>query len=384
MTYTPKLNKLFKSFNTDQTNNIANTAQQYIDFYHVPSGKSVKFKAMVTAFSDQYTSNWNAEDVYGRMDPISTFQKTGRVINFSFDVVAGNDFEAEVNLARVEALIQMLYPVYSGNTMKNSPMMEIRFGNLIQNTMDGTGLLGYLGGIDYSPNIDIGSYISVGADDISSQYHKVANLSCQFTVLHEHKLGWANKKPINSKFPYGTGQYYDDQPKEATREQTAAAGPPPSPNGENGELPNPPPAISPLASKIIETKETETKGLSATAMTEVNGSGNQNAIPALKAIKVNKKKKKFESVTAPFGTDPGRNAAAASVLVDQASLSDNPSASELAGSQPMATPGAGNVRSGRAIKADFIPADPDGWHGEINLTERRKRIMRENKKYSRR
>ena len=99
---------------------------------------------------------------------------------------------------------------------------------------------------------------------------------------------------------------------------------------------------------------------------------------------MNKKKKKFESVTAPFGTDPGRNAAAASVLVDQASLSDNPSASELAGSQPMATPGAGNVRSGRAIKADFIPADPDGWHGEINLTERRKRIMRENKKYSRR
>jgi hypothetical protein len=373
MAYTPNLNKLFKSFNTDQTNNIANTAQQYIDFYHVPSGKSVKFKAMVTAFSDQYTSNWNAEDVYGRMDPISTFQKTGRVINFSFDVVAGNDFEAEVNLARVEALIQMLYPVYSGNTMKNSPMMEIRFGNLIQNTMDGTGLLGYLGGIDYSPNIDIGSYISVGADDISSQYHKVANLSCQFTVLHEHKLGWANKKPINSKFPYGTGQYYDEEPKEVTSESANAAG---APTPASGDL------NIPSEPGVRDVKEGDPFRPALVEPGKRKGEGDATAKPALKPIKIKKKNKGQKVDFNDFGTDPGRNAKTGAITVDQSSLPENPNAKDLAGQQPMRAPGS-DQPTGRAIKADFIPADPDGWHGEINLTERRKRMIRENKKYSR-
>ena len=232
MAYTPKLNNLFKSFvigGGDQTDNIANQGQQWIDFYHVPTGKSVKFKAMITAFSDQYTSNWNAEDVYGRMDPIATFQKTGRVINFSFDVVASSEANAATNLRRIESLIQMLYPVYSGNTMKNSPMMEIKFTNLIQNSTDETGLLGFLGGIDYAPNFDVGTYSYFqGGGKGMGLFPKVASLNCQFTVLHEHKLGWANKNPINSNFPYGTPQYYDEEPKEVKKQQANAAGGPTS------------------------------------------------------------------------------------------------------------------------------------------------------------
>lgn len=227
MAYTPKLNNMFRSFGSDQTNNIANDGLQFIDFYHVPTGYSTKFKAMITDFSDQYTSNWNAEDVYGRMDPIATFQKTGRVINFSFDVVAGNQFEAEENLTRIQALIQMLYPVYSGNTMKNSPMMEIKFGNLIQNTVDGRGLLGFLGGIDYSPNVDVGSYVLyTGEEPVRGYGHfaKVANLSCQFTVLHENRLGWNKNKARNDKFPYGGKQFYDDKPLAAIKQDLKAAG----------------------------------------------------------------------------------------------------------------------------------------------------------------
>ena len=83
-----------------------------------------------------------------------------------------------------------------------------------------------------------------------------------------------------------------------------------------------------------------------------------------------------------FGTDPGRNAKTGAITVDQSSLPENPNAKDLAGQQPMRAPGS-DQPTGRAIKADFIPADPDGWHGEINLTERRKRMIRENKKYSR-
>ena len=41
----------------DQSDNLANR-NQVIEFYHIPSGQSVRFKAFVTAFEDQYSSNW--------------------------------------------------------------------------------------------------------------------------------------------------------------------------------------------------------------------------------------------------------------------------------------------------------------------------------------
>ena len=36
-----------------------------IDFYHIPSGYSVAFKGMINSFSDEYSSEWNSESVYG-------------------------------------------------------------------------------------------------------------------------------------------------------------------------------------------------------------------------------------------------------------------------------------------------------------------------------
>lgn len=45
------------------------------------SGLSVSFYAFVTSFSDNMTSNWNEEQVYGRPDPIGTFQNTSRKIS---------------------------------------------------------------------------------------------------------------------------------------------------------------------------------------------------------------------------------------------------------------------------------------------------------------
>ena len=41
---------------------------------HLATAQMVDFRAWVTEFSDQFTSNWNQESVYGRMDPLATFQ----------------------------------------------------------------------------------------------------------------------------------------------------------------------------------------------------------------------------------------------------------------------------------------------------------------------
>ena len=46
------------------------------------------FPAFLTSYSEAFTSNWNTENVYGRQDPIGTFQGTTRVVSLGFDVVA--------------------------------------------------------------------------------------------------------------------------------------------------------------------------------------------------------------------------------------------------------------------------------------------------------
>jgi len=196
----------------DQTNDIANPSMEShsfrIEFENVPTAHRVNFKGMITSFSDQYTSNWNSQDVYGRMDPIMTFQRTGRVINFSFDVVAASMGEAIENHANMSALIQMLYPLYKGHTMTASPFMKIYFNNLIKGPRSiGNSMLGTLGGINYEPDLDVGVF----ADEAGNIYPKVLRVACSFTVIHPHKLGYGNSKPENKgaqvkAFPYGTRQ----------------------------------------------------------------------------------------------------------------------------------------------------------------------------------
>ena len=194
----------------DQTDNCANHGNQVIDFFHVPTGNSVKFKAFLTQFDDVYSSEWNSENAYGRMDPIQSFQRTGRKISIGFDVVAGSWREAMDNLGRITGLIQMLYPSYDGGVgataIQAAPYFKLNFMNLASNTMvDGTsgaessGLLGTVDGLTYSPNIDVGFFQSAG-----NLYPKVVNISCTFTVLHQNQLGWVKKSQRSGfdKFPY--------------------------------------------------------------------------------------------------------------------------------------------------------------------------------------
>lgn len=83
-----------------------------IHFVHVPTGETCHFKAFLTEFNDQYASEWNAEKTFGRMDPISTFERTGRVITLAWDAPSASEQEAIINLREAEKLISMLYPVF--------------------------------------------------------------------------------------------------------------------------------------------------------------------------------------------------------------------------------------------------------------------------------
>jgi len=196
--------------------------KQKLSFFYVPSGTTnayiVEFKAFLTAFDDTYQSQWTPNSVYGRMDPISTFENTVRKISVSFAVPAYDNADAKNNLGSISSLINMLYPVYSKQTgdasqISGAPLIRMKFGNLIcragrgqQNVTTG-GLLGYLEGINFTPNIEAGFH---DPGLVGELYPMEFTINCIFNVFHEHSLGFIKEgngvKQTEEKFPYNQGR----------------------------------------------------------------------------------------------------------------------------------------------------------------------------------
>lgn len=227
---------------------------------HLPTQQKVDFGGWVTEFSDQFSSNWEQETVYGRMDPLVTFNNTGRQISIGFDVVSGDTGQAIANLAAMNRLTQFLYPVYNiekhqkgdkkgtkiseptgmgmQNTLKAAPLIGMRWTNLMANPLTGQQLIGFLDGFTYAPELQYGGFILGGSveeplsqreseeresaglsngnfeDDITrstqSYIPKVVSVSLNYTVIHTHLMGWHESennsfvfadKDIDSKYP---------------------------------------------------------------------------------------------------------------------------------------------------------------------------------------
>ena len=198
-----------------------------IRIQHMPSQAVVEFSGYVTEFSDQYASTWNTETVYGRMDPLATFQNTQRSLSLNFDVPSGDFQQAEDNLRNIDRLTQFLYPVYNEgsraqqNTLKAGPLIGLRFSNLISNAGIGDDLLGYLNGVNYAPDLNQGGFFRPGdnpdgfgrggAVARGLYVPKVVSISLQYTVLHKHLTGWADVagKRAGAKMTFGGAKKID-------------------------------------------------------------------------------------------------------------------------------------------------------------------------------
>lgn len=209
----------------DNTDLLANKKKLVVDIYHIPSKQSVTFKAFVTSYQDKFASEFNTEDVYGRMDPIQTFKTTKRNISLGWDVVSASAREAKENLERCTKLFQMLYPSYakagggvsSASTITGGPIFRLKFVNLIQDvsagvsegnaaTAETAGLVGTISGFTYEPDFDAG-FFDAG---IGTLFPQTINLAMEYTVNHTHQLGWKKdgEASVNREenFPYNTTQ----------------------------------------------------------------------------------------------------------------------------------------------------------------------------------
>jgi len=233
---------------------ISNKKRWMIEFEHLATRKRVNFHGFVTQWGDSFQSDWNDEDVFGRMDPISIFKSTKRTMTLAWSIPAYSEEEAVLNTRRVNHFVQMLYPKYqpidvgnvsmhvgkNGKTRKapkrkvkqitnkrkqaitrnagksnyivSPPLLRVRFANLIHNSETGQKSGVHKGGLVVKVNGNLG----VEADlenglfgtDPGMLYPKIWKLNCSFTVFHTHPLGFHNnvtfgsKKTVNNNFPY--------------------------------------------------------------------------------------------------------------------------------------------------------------------------------------
>ena len=207
-----------------------------LDIYSLSANEAVSFPAFLDNFSDAYNSEWSAEQVFGRMDPISTFAGTRRAIAVSWRVPAYSLEAAKKNLYDINRLISFLYPRYDqgakgacgATTINLGPLMRIKFGNLIQSSANGGGLLGYVNGITFDPIVEDGMFMlsakntGIKRSDllderdrialkktpkVTAYYPKTVRLNFEFTVLHEHELGFTQTGDRRYGFDAGEFPY---------------------------------------------------------------------------------------------------------------------------------------------------------------------------------
>jgi hypothetical protein len=243
----------------DPSTGLAITKGYFIEIHHIISGKDIFFKAFLTDFSDNFTTNYNKEQVFGRPDPIQTYQNTERVMNVAFDLVSTNINEARQNLIKANNLISMMYPSYdsagTANTIKSGPLFKVKMGNLIckpgLTEADGTapastaGLSCTIGGFKYDPIIDDGFF----DPEPGIFYPQTIKIDLELSILHEEALGFQDNVPLTNKevnattnevtnkpsFPYagdpalslngGTGDVRQDLPNTITQGNSVRGGP---------------------------------------------------------------------------------------------------------------------------------------------------------------
>ena len=211
---------------TDYIKNYADSKSYYFHFYSVVSGEHVKFPALLTQLDDKFSPNWNPQKVFGRQDPILTFQGTERTIDVAFDVPSIDINQAKDNLLELNKLIKFLYPGFStqgsANTISASPLLRIKFANLIYDQTSGSpaydpddpnGLVCGITNFSHSFKFD---GTAGWVDEENSAIPASFSISFSATILHTHDLGYIDGLLAGGpNFPYDVGMRFDRERADA-------------------------------------------------------------------------------------------------------------------------------------------------------------------------
>lgn len=233
ITLNDKGNTRISNMSPATTDGLANVAEAVLSFFHIPSESDVFFKAFITTFAESYSSDWNAETVFGRSDPIYTFKNTQRRITLGWKIPAETIGEAYENLGKVQKLAQFLYPNYadmgtSGALLSQSPLVRLKVMNLLAKAEDegidagsghaqnptwlfdmykstndpSAGQLGVITSMNVNHNLE-SPEIGVIQKASNTILPKMIEVTIDFACIHETTLGWDQENNfIGGDFPY--------------------------------------------------------------------------------------------------------------------------------------------------------------------------------------
>ena len=175
-----------------------------LNIVHVATGHQCAFnKFALREFSDDISTNYSETTVYGRMDPIKTFQNSTRKIKLGFDLIPGTDAaSAAADLAAVSKLMTFQYPVYeqadNALSISRPPLVRVKFANYIrhQDPNRDDGLLCVMEGCSFSPfdKFELGSGANINQHNKQEAHFLPQRISVNVSlvVLHEVPVGFSS------------------------------------------------------------------------------------------------------------------------------------------------------------------------------------------------
>jgi hypothetical protein len=210
---TKDIHDAFNAFKGGYTNSVIGLANQglvlqiasAVDIRH-----PISFVAFMDSYSDSFSQNFQQDQVFGRMDPIQSYQNTQRKLSLSWKLLAANEQEAETNMFNINRLTTLMYPDYTTGTNKHiqrAPVMAIKYMNLVRDPEENNGnfLLGTIGSLSITPDLEFGVIQpmltaavptpqggSVGTIGIPGEIlPKIFTLSIDYNPIHIGTLGKA-------------------------------------------------------------------------------------------------------------------------------------------------------------------------------------------------
>lgn len=97
---------------------------------HLATGAEFEVKNVgLRTYAESFGSSWNAEEVFGRMDPILSYSGTKRKLDFELKITGTG------NVIVAQAMARALYPTYNNEnalSLKDPPLVRIKFANLLR------------------------------------------------------------------------------------------------------------------------------------------------------------------------------------------------------------------------------------------------------------
>lgn len=155
---------------------------------HIPTGRTEIFTEFaLTEYQDNLSTKYNTTEVFGRMDPITTYQGTTRKISIGIRL-------QRPDKNQMSRLAAMQYPTYASKTnaltISRPPLVRVSLGDLL------TEQLAALDGFSFAPQTGFSAADSPiircdGNKEIID--FKSVELKFNLSILHEAELGFDDK-----------------------------------------------------------------------------------------------------------------------------------------------------------------------------------------------